>query len=213
MAIRVKAAAAPCCAGCAGGALAGLGALEEGQRGRALRQLGRAHQARALGGGLGDIDMSSFVVSQSGLDQETAAFDGRLNSWLLDYAAAAAALPPSFVAQVDDFVSRWRAQKDQFYWFQTTRLGDIVRSEGEFNRLRAQYQTYGQTTAIGPATVQADGKTVPADQIPSSADWLAKAEGALKWAGLLVGGVALLKITSDLGVWKKLGRLGGGAPP
>jgi hypothetical protein len=199
-----------CCAGCTdpGAALGAIG----GHRGRALRQLGRAHQAGALAGlgDIGDIDMSSFVVSESGLDQETVAFDGRLNAWLLDYAAAAATLPASFVAQVDAFVAAWRAQKDQFYWFQTSRLGDIVRSEGDFNRLRAQFLTYGQTTAVGPATVTADGQTVPTDQIPAGADWVSKLESSLKWAGLLVGGVALLKITSDLGVWKRLGRVAGG---
>jgi len=211
--------AAPC-DHCREGAsiLAGLEELagHRGRGGQALRKLGRAHQAGALAGlgDIGDIDMSAFVVSQSSLDQESDAVDGRLNAWMLDYETAAARLPPAYVQQVDDFIARWRKIRATFYFFQTSRLTDIVNSEAEFNRLRDQFLTYGQTTAIAPATVTADGQTVRSDQIPPGSDWIQKAEGALKWAGLLVGGVALLKITSDLGVFRRLGALGSrGAPP
>lgn len=176
----------------------GLGQLGEGG--------GRYFGGQDIGG-LGDIDMSSIVVSQSGLDQETISFDGRLNAWLLDFAAAAARLPPSFVAQVDAFVTAWRAQKDSFYIFQTSRLGDIVRSEGDFNRLRAQFLGYGQSTGVGPATVTANGKSVGADQIPANADWFSKLEGSVKWVGIaLVVGVAY-KVSSDVGLFKKIGGL------
>jgi hypothetical protein len=158
--------------------------------------------------------MSAFVVSQSSLDQESDAFDGRLNAWMLDYETAAARLPPAYVQQVDDFISRWRKIRATFYFFQTSRLTDIVNSEAEFNRLRDQFLTYGQTTAIAPATVTADGQTVRSDQIPPGSDWIQKAESGLRWAGLLVGGIALLKITSDIGVFRRLGALGSRrAPP
>ena len=207
----------PCCADCAEDAGAGLAELAAttGHRGaRALAHLGRAHRAggikrhipRAhLAAGLGDIDMSSFVVSQSAIDAESEAFDGRLNAWMLDYETAAARLPPSFVQQVDDFIGRWRKQKDSFYFFQTSRLTDLVNAEAEFNRLRDQFLSYGQTTAIAPATVTAGGKTVRSDQIPADADWFSRVRSIAIWGGVIVGGVAAIKISSDLGLFRRLG--------
>lgn len=186
---------------------------------RALTKLSQAHRAGGLrwgvarvlpkmhGGQLGDIDMSTFVVSQSTIDAESDAFDGRLNAWLLDYSAAAARLPPSFVQQVDDFVFRWRKIKDDFYFFQTNRLHDIVNAEAEFNRYRDQFLSYGQTTAIEPATVTANGKTVRSDQIPPETSWLSQVRTIAIWGGVAVAGVAAIKITSDLGLFKKVGHL------
>jgi len=209
-----------CCAECA----EGLGELAQvgDRRSRALAQLGRAHQAggvkrqlhRALraSGQLGDIDTSSFVVTQGTIDAEAAAFDDRLTAFQLDYAGAAARLPPSFVQQVDGFIGRWRKEKDAFYWFQTNRLAALLNFESEFNKLRDQFLSYGQTTAIAPATVTADGETVRADQIPPGSDWFGKAKSIAIWGGVIVGGVAAIKISSDLGLFKKIGRLTGGEP-
>jgi hypothetical protein len=195
--------AAPCehCADVAGEILAGLGELTgaRGHRRRALGLLAHAHRRGQLAG-LADIDMSSFVVSQSSIDAEAAAFDGRLNAWLFDYATAAARLPPSFVQQVDDFVARWRDQKDSFYFFQTSRLSDLMATQAQFNRLRDQFLGYGQTTAIAPATVTADGKTVRADQIPPGSDWTSGITTAIKWGGAIAGGLLVLKIAHDAGV-------------
>lgn len=207
-----------CCDDCGLGDLAAA----PGPRGQALRKLGRAHKAggvrkhlgrarRAAAGGLGDIDMSSFVVSGATIDAESDAFDGRINAWLLDYAAAAARLPPSYVQQVDDFVTRWRKIRSEFYFFQTSRLHDIVNAEAEFNRFRDQYLSYGQTTAIAPATVTAGGETVRSDQIPDSASWFSQVKTVAIWGGVIVGGAAALKISSDLGLFKKLGHLIGPA--
>lgn len=211
-----------CCDDC--GDAGELGALPLGFRpghARALAKIGKAHRAgglhrglararRAAGGGLGDIDMSSFVVSQATIDAESDAFDGRLNAFLLDYAAAAARLPPSFVQQVDDFVSRWRKIKDDFYFFQTNRLHDVINAEAEFNKFRDQFLGYGQTTAIAPATVTANGETHRSDQIPPDADWLSRVRTIAIWGGVAVAGIAAIKISSDLGVFRRLGHLAGG---
>jgi hypothetical protein len=210
-----------CCAECQGGAGAGLGFIPGRMHpGRALAKIGQAHRAgglhlnlhraRRAGGQLGDIDMSTFVVSQSTIDAESDAFDGRLNAFLLDYAAAAARLPPSFVQQVDDFVVRWRKIRADFYWFQTNRLHDVINAEAEFNKFRDQFLAYGQTTAIEPATVTANGETHRSDQIPADADWFSKVRTAAIWGGVIVGGAAAIKISSDLGVFRRLGRLAGG---
>lgn len=205
----------PACDECAGAAAVGefleglgeLGALR-GRKGHALKKLGRAHRSGALGA-LGDIDMSSFVVTQGTIDAEAAAFNDRVTAFQLDYAGAAARLPASFVQQVDGFIERWRKEKDAFYWFQTNRLAALVQYEAEFNKLRDQFLGYGQSTAIAPATVTVDGKTVRSDQIPPGASWSDKVVTAAKWTGVIVGGVALIKISSDLGVFRRLGRLGG----
>lgn len=212
-----------CCAECAEGA-GKLGDLPLAtlRHGRALAQLARAHQAGGVGkhlhralrasGQLGDIDTSSFVVTQGTIDAEAAAFDDRLTAWQLDYAASAARLPPSFVQQVDGFIGRWRKERDAFYWFQTNRLAALLNFESEFNKLRDQFLSYGQTTAIAPATVTADGQTVRADQIPPGSDWFSQAKTIAIWGGVIVGGVAAIKISSDLGLFKKIGRLTGEAP-
>jgi hypothetical protein len=193
----------PCvhCAEVAGGVLAGLEELgaRNGRGGRALRRLAHAHRSGYLAQ-LGDIDMSSFVVSSGAIDAEAEAFDGRLNAFLNDYAAAAARLPASFVQFVDDFVGRWRKQKDSFYFFQTSRLTDLISTEAEFNRLRDQFVGYGQSTAIAPATVTANGATVRADQIPPASSWTDKATTALKWGALAVGGLMVLKIANEAGI-------------
>jgi hypothetical protein len=215
---------AACCAKCADAGAELLGALGElaaapGRRGRVLRSLGRAHQAggvakhvhraRRAAGGLGDIDTSSFVVTQGAIDAEAASFDDRVTSWQLDYATAAARLPPSFVQQVDGFIERWRKEKDAFYWFQTNRLAALLSFEAEFNRTRDQFLSYGQNTAIAPATVTAGGQTVRADQIPAGSDWFSQVRTIAIWGGVIVGGAAVLKISSDLGVFKGIGRLVG----
>lgn len=198
------------CADCAGGrqlapVLAGLEELagHRGRRGRALRRLGQAHRGGQLAG-LGDIDMSSFVISQGAIDAESAAFDGRLNAWLFDYASAAASLPPAFVQLVDDFVARWRKQKDAFYFFQTSRLSDLVKAEAEYNRLRDQFLSYGKATAVPAATVTANGATVRADQIPPESNFTDKAATALKWGAVLVGGLVALKVANEVGVVTRL---------
>lgn len=201
---------APPCSHCAemvGGVLAGLEELAgRGDRGgRALRRLGNAHRGGQLAQ-LGDIDMSSFVVSQAAIDAESAAFDGRLNAWLEDYARAAASLPAAFVAQVDDFVFRWRKQKDGWYFFQTNRLSDLIAAQAEFNRLRDQFLGYGKSTAIAPATVTANGATVRADQIPAGSGWADKATTALKWGGVVVGGLVVLKVVHETGAIARLVR-------
>jgi hypothetical protein len=211
-----------CCADCLeGGGASGLGFIPGRMMhpGRALAKLGQAHRAgglhkglhraRRAGGQLGDVDMSSIVVSQATIDAESDAFDGRLNAWLLDYAGAAARLPPSFVQQVDDFVTRWRKIKDAFYFFQTSRLHDIINAEAEFNKFRDQFLGYGQGTAIGAATVTADGKTVRSDQIPPDADWLSKVRTVAIWGGVALAGAAAIKISSDLGLFKKIRSLAG----
>lgn len=201
--------APPCdhCAEVAGGLLAGLEDLagRGGRGGRALRRLARAHRGGQLAG-LGDIDMSSFVVSQSSIDAESQAFDGRLNAWLGDFARVAARLPAAFVQQVDDFVFRWRKQKDAFYFFQTSRLSDLMATEAEFNRLRDQYLGYGQSTAVAPATVTANGATVRADQIPQGTSWGDQVTTALKWGGVVVGGLVVLKVVHDTGIVTRLAR-------
>ncbi len=212
---------AACCDDCGGAGELGalppafrpgraLGKLRTPGHALALAKLGQAHRAgglhlglaraRAAGGGLGDIDMSSFVVSQATIDAESDAFDGRLNAFLLDYAAAAARLPPSFVQQVDDFVSRWRKIKDDFYFFQTSRLHDVINAEAEFNKFRDQFLSYGQTTAIAPATVTANGETHRADQIPPDADWSSGIITAVKWGGAIAGGLIILKVAHDTNV-------------
>ncbi len=84
--------------------------------------------------------------------------------------------------------------------------------ESEFNKLRDQFLSYGQTTAIAPATVTADGETVRADQIPPGSDWFSKAKTIAIWGGVIVAGGAAIKISSDLGLFKKIGRLTGGEP-
>jgi len=198
-----------CCQECAdavGGVLAGLEELagRGGAGGRALRKLGHAHRRGHLAE-LGDIDMSSFVVSAASIDAEAEAFDGRLNAWLLDFAGAAARLPPAFVQQVDDFVGRWRAKKDAFYFFQTSRLSDLMAAESEFNRIRDQFLGYGQTTAIAPATVTANGKTVRADQIPPGSSWGDQVTSAIKVGGAIAGGLLVLKVAHDTGIVRRIG--------
>ena len=184
-------------------------------RRRALVAMGRAHKRGKLGasaGGLGDIDVSSFVVSQATIDAESKAFDGRVNAWLGDFAAQAARQPAAFVAQVDDFVFRWRAAKDAFYWFQTNRLTDLMTFEAEFNKLRNQAAQQGAPSSVGAATVTANGKTVDADKIPPGSSWVDGVTSAVKWAGVIAAGVAAVKVGSDLGVFKRIGRtIGGGA--
>jgi hypothetical protein len=203
-----------CCADCQGGA--GLGFIPGRMHpGHALAKLGAAHRAGGLhkglrrarqSGGLGDIDMSTFVVSQSTIDAESDAFDGRLNAFLLDYSAAAARLPPSYVQKVDDFVFRWRKIKDDFYFFQTSRLHDVINAEAEFNKFRDQFLGYGQTTAIAPATVTADGKTVRSDEIPPGTDWSSGIVSALKWGGVIAGGLVVLKVAHDTDVIGRIRR-------
>jgi hypothetical protein len=198
-------------------------AAAPGRRGHALRSLGRAHRAggvheqlgrrRRAAGNLGDLDASAFVIDRTDIDAEDNAFDGRLNAWLLDYATVAAALPPSFVQMADDFVARWRKFHADWYLVGKTRATSIIGFEAEFNRLRDQFLSYGHTTAIAPVTVTADGKTIRADELPAAqASWFDNVRTIAIWGGVIVGGAAALKISSDLGLFKKLGHLIPGEP-
>lgn len=184
----------------------------DGRR-RAMMAMGRAHKAgkRRAAAGLGDIDVSSFVVSQATIDAESLAFDGRVNAWLGDFAAVAARLPKAFVQQVDDFIARWRKHKDEFYFFQTNRLNDLMGFEAEFNKLRARAEELGAASSITAATVTANGKTVDADKIPPGSSWLDGVTTAVKWAGVIAAGAAAVKVGSDLGLFKRIGRAIGGA--
>jgi hypothetical protein len=193
-------------------------AAAPGRRGHALRSLGRAHQAggvrlhlgraRAGGGQLGDLDASSLLPERGEIDAEDNAFDGRLNAWLLDYATVAASLPPSFVQMADDFVGRWRTFHADWYLSARTRRDSLLALEGEFNRIRDQFLGYGKTTAIAAVTATANGKTIRADEVPAAqASWMDNAKTIAIWGGVIVGGAAALKISSDLGLFKKLGHL------
>lgn len=190
----------------------GCGGLErEKRRATALRQLTAAHAAGALAGlgGLGDLTPGAwFALDRSSIDAETQSFDGRLNAWMTDYQAATATIPAPVIQQIDDFIGRWRALKDSWYFVGKTRADAIIAMEAEWNRFRDQVAGYaGKESAVAAATVTVDGKTVRADEIPPGTDTLSRVESMAKWAALLVGGVVAYKVASDLGVVAKIGGL------
>jgi hypothetical protein len=188
------------------------------RRARALAQLRRAHATgalAALAGGdvvpqLGALDPNAWIPSPKEVDAEEEEFDGRLNAWLLDYHAAAITLPAALVSQIDDFVERWRARST--FWILSARKAEmIIGFEGEWNRFVDQVAAYGHTTSVQPATVLVDGVEHRADQIPPPPPGtFDRIESIVKWAGIVVGGVALYKVASELGVVSRIGRLVGG---
>jgi hypothetical protein len=190
----------------------------EKRRRQALKQLGRAHFTGALarvaagGGGdqLGGLNPNDWVPPPGEVDDEEAAFDGRLNAWLVDYQAAYAKLPKPLTQQIDDFVARWRARST--FWIISKRKAEMVIGfEAEFNRFVDQVTAAGHPSSVAPATVSVDGVEYRADQIPPPPPGtFDRIESIVKWGGIVVGGVALYKVASELGLVARLGRLVGG---
>jgi hypothetical protein len=192
---------------CAGCPRAGSDGLEDA----ALRKLARLHRSGELAG-LADIDMGAFVVGPSTIDQEAQNFDGRLNAWLLDVGSMP--LPKAFLQQIDAFVARWRAIKDGWYWFGSSKLADVLHAEGDWNKLRDQANAFAAKagappTSIAPSTVTVDGKAVRADQVPNDASFFGAAAKYAKWGAVALGVGLAVKVGSDMGVFRKLGRLAG----
>ena len=189
----------------------------EQRRALALRQLARAHSSGALAGlgdlgDLGDLDPNTLFPDRTDIDREENAFDGRLNAWMVDYQAKFDKIPVSVSQQVDAYIARWRDFHASWYLVGRSRVSSILAFEAEWNRIRDQVAAFGATSAVEAVTVQVDGKTVRADQIPPGTSTLDRVEGIAKWAALLVGGIAAWKVASDLGVVAKVGQLvrGGG---
>lgn len=204
--------------------LAGAAALNRGTGRHAIhleafRGLARAHRSGALaalaalpdsGGGLGSLEPGAWSYEPAILDAEAADFDGRLNAWMNDYAAAAGRLPASLVQQIDDFIGRWRTLKDSSYFFTGARGAAILQFEAEWNRFRDQVASYaGKSSAITPATVTVDGQEVRADQVPSGSSTIDRVERIAKYAAIAIGGAAALKVAADLGVFAKARKLVG----
>jgi hypothetical protein len=191
------------------------GCCRDERRALALRQLGRAHVTGALAAaarGLGDLDPNTIFPDRTDIDREEAAFDSRVNAWMVDYQRAFAKIPASVSQQVDDWITRWRNFHGGWYIVGRSRVSSILAFQAEWNRLKDQVAGYGATSAVQAATVEVDGKTVRADQIPPETSNLARIESIAKWAALLVGGIAAWKVANDLGVVGKVKSLvfGGG---
>ncbi len=184
----------------------------------ALSHLGRAHRTGALAGlaagdvqlALGDLEAGDLWPNPSDVDNEEAAFDGRLNAWQVDYQAVYAKLPASLTQQIDDFLSRWQSRST--FWVISARHANfIIEMEAEFNRYRDQVAAAaGVQSAVQPATVTVDGKQYRADQTPPSASTIDKIESIVKWAGIVLGAAAAYKIATELGLVARLGRMIGG---
>lgn len=188
------------------------------RRGKALKHLARAHasgalQALQLGDvdeQLGSLDPNAWIPDPKEVDAEEDSFDGRLNAWLVDYQAAAPSLSPALVSQIDDFVQRWR-DRSTFWVLSANKAKMIIGFEAEFNKFVDQVTAAGHPTAVQAATVNVDGVEHRADQIPppppGTFDHI---ETIVKWAGVIVGGVAAYKIASELGILSRIGRMIGG---
>jgi hypothetical protein len=163
--------------------------------------------------GMGDIDVSSTVVGPGTVSAEIESFDGRLNAWLLDFGSYQTPyVGQAFIDQVDAFVSRWRAFPGEWFFWGTSRLEKLLSLEAEFNKLRDQADQLaaahgGQATTIQPATVTSRGQTYAAGQQPPDEDAISRITTLLKWgAGLAAVGLAV-KVSSDFGLFRKLGSL------
>jgi hypothetical protein len=190
----------------------------EKRKQKALKHLGRAHRKGALAavaagdvqlGDLGEVEAGDLWPNPTEVDAEEAAFDGRLNAWQVDYQAAYAALPKALTQQIDSFLARWQS-RPTFWVFSATHLKLIIDAEAEFNRYRDQVAAMGHPSSVQAATVSVDGTQVRADQIPPGSSTLDRIETIVKWGGIIVGGVALYKIASTLGLVGQLSRLVGG---
>jgi hypothetical protein len=185
---------------------------DDPRRRRVLRQLARAHASGALagvaaGGGLGSLEPGGWSYEPAALDAETESFDGRLNAWMNDYAAAASRLPAALVQQVDAFIERWRELRNSSYFFTGARGQAILAMQAEWNRLRDQVASHGAPSSIAPSTVTVGGREVRADQIPPGQSTFDRIEHLAKWGAIIVGGAAAIKVATDLGAFKKLGGL------
>jgi hypothetical protein len=199
-------------------------------RSEALRGLARAHRSGALGlfasgrggrgGQLGDLEAGALVYSSAEVNAERSQFDGRLNAWLTEYAAAAGKLPRALVQQVDDFVQRWRdlnsSTYDAWFRFEKTRAEETIAMEAEWNHLRAQVAQAGSAAGAGavgltiqPSTVTVDGQEVEADKVPPGTSTIDKVEQIAKWGAIIIGGAAAIKVATDLGVFAKVRKLAG----
>lgn len=162
--------------------------------------------------GMGDIDVSSTVVVPGTVDAEIESFDGRLNAWLVDFSTQTPYVGQAFIDQVDAFVETWRKFPDEWFFWGTNRLAKLLSLEAQFNALRAQADAMaaargGTKTNVGAATVTSRGQTYEAGKQPPDEDAITRITTLLKWgAGLAAVGLAV-KVSADLGVWKKLGSL------
>ncbi len=193
-----------------------------GKRQQALAQLGRAHRSGALAkvaggelahdGGLGGLEPGAWWPNPTLVDQETDAFDGRLNAWLAD-TSSLTNIPPALRQQIDDYIARWRDQVINAIWvFSGTKSNTVLKFQAEFNRLAAQVAAVaGHPSIISEAMASVDGVDVPADKIPPGSSTLDRVETIVKWGGLALGAVAAYKIADTLGLVGKLrGLVGGG---
>jgi hypothetical protein len=186
------------------------------RRVKALRDLHRAYHGGALGdlaaGGLqlGSLEAGAWFPTRGEVEEEQTAFDGRLNSWMIDYQRVTNRLPAALLAQVDDFITRWRDLSGSFFVLSKPRADAILALEAEWNRIRDQIDGYGANTTIAPATVTVDGRQVRADQVPPGSSTFDRIETIVKWGGVALASAAVLKIASDLGIFARIGRLVGG---
>lgn len=189
------------------------------RRAKALRDLHRAYNGGALHhvasgalelGGFGDLEAGAWFPTRSDVEAEQEAFNGRLNSWMVDYQSVANKIPAALLNQVDDFIGRWRDLYGSFFVISKTRADAILALEAEWNHIRDQIDGYGANTAVGPATVTVDGKQYRADQTPPGSSTLDRVETIVKWGGIALASAAALKVASDLGIFARVGRLFGG---
>lgn len=161
---------------------------------------------------MGDIDVSSTVVGPGTVDAEIASFDGRLNAWLIDFADQTPYVGKAFIDQVDRFVEAWRKFPDEWFFFGTNKLSKLLSLEAQFNQLRDQANALaaangGSKSNVGAATVTSRGQTYEAGKQPPDEDAISRLTTLLKWgAGLAALGLAV-KVSADLGLFKKLSSL------
>ncbi len=203
----------------AGDGDAGGECCKDKRRKKALRDIHRAYNGGALHGvasgavelgGFGDLEAGAWFPTRSDVEAEQEAFNGRLNSWMVDYQSVTNKLPTALLNQVDDFIGRWRDLYGSFFVLSKNRADAILSLEAEWNKLRDQIDGYGANTSIAPATVTVDGKQVRADEVPPGSSTIDRVETIVKWGGIALASAAALKIASDLGIFARVGRLFGG---
>lgn len=161
---------------------------------------------------MGDIDVSSTVVVPGDVDAEIESFDGRLNAWLMDFSAQTPFVGQAFIDQVDAFVFSWREFKDEFFVWGTNKLAKLLQLEANFNKLKAQadalaQQHGGPQSTIADATVKSKGKEYSAGNQPWDEDIVSRLTSLVKWGGVLLAAGLAVKVSSDLGLFKKLGAI------
>ncbi len=166
----------------------------------------------SYGLGMGDIDVSSTLVGAGTIDAEIESFDARLNAWLDDFGNQTPYVGEPFIQQVDSFVTRWRLFPDEWFFWGTNRLEKLLSLEAEFNQLRDQANALaarsgGQQSNVSAATVTSRGKQYEAGKQPADEDIVARLTTLAKWgAGLVAVGIAV-KVSSDLGLFRRVGGL------